>query len=188
MEIFNLFLEPIKLIVPKLPGAILNLIIGYILIRVINFIVKKLIRFLKFPKLRGIILSGINLFLWVLLITFIASSMGFGKLALAISSSAIVLVFFLNTGAAALISDIVSGLFLIQDPDFGVGMRVSIGSGDAKVEGIIKDIDMRKVRILDDKGNLHVFPNSNIEKNEWVLLEKDRKSSLKKVKELITKK
>lgn len=188
MEIINLFIEPIKAILPKIPGSILNLFVGYILIKIIMFIVRKLIKFLKFPKLRGIILSGVNLLLWILLISFVANSLGFGKLALAISSSAIVLVFFLNTGAASLISDIVAGLFLLQDPHFGVGMRVSIGAGDAKVEGQIKDIDMRKVRILDDNGRIHVFPNSLIEKNEWVLLEKNVSPKLQKAKELIASK
>jgi small-conductance mechanosensitive channel len=108
-----------------------------------------------------------------MLVIFVASSLGLTNLAWALSGSAVVLVFFLNSSAGPLIGNMVSGLFLIGDPDFTVGMRVI--TNDGKTEGIIKGIDMRKVRIQDAKGKLHVVPNSLVENTEWVILERKAK-------------
>lgn len=173
MEIVKLFLDPLAKILPKIPGALLNLLIGLILIKIATALIRRGIKILKIPHdLRGIIITLSKLFLWLFLIIFIVSQLGLGNLAVLISGSAVVLVFFLNTTAGPLLSDIFAGLFLIGDPDFTVGMKVQVNDG--KTEGLIKGIDMRKVRILDSKGKLHVVPNSVIEKGVWTVIERKK--------------
>lgn len=172
MDILNLFLEPIQAILPKIPSTLLNLIIGYIAIQVTLWIVASLLHLTSLPRLRGIILSLIRLALWVILIIFLANNLGFDKLAIAISGSALVLVFFLNTGLAPLITDAISGIFLCADPDFKIGSRVKIGKGENSTIGVVKEVDMRKVRLIDDEGNTHVMPNSILDKDFWTVLEK----------------
>jgi small-conductance mechanosensitive channel len=174
MEIVKLFWEPIAKVLPHIPGAILNLLIGLIIIKIATVLVRRGVKVLKIPHdLRGIIITLSKLFMWLFLIIFIVSQLGLGNLAVLISGSAVILVFFLNTTAGPLLSDIFAGLFLIGDPDFTVGMRVRVN--DDKTEGIIKGIDMRKVRILDDKGMMHIVPNSVIEKGVWTVLERKAK-------------
>lgn len=172
MDIIQLFAEPIIKILPKLPTAFLNLLIGYVFIKFIIWFLGHVLKFTKLPRLRGILLSLINLGLWVLLMIFVANGLGFDKLAVAISGSVLVLAFILNTGIAPLIADIVSGIFLCTDPDFKVGSKVKIGNGDSAVEGIIKEVDMRKVRILDSDDNIVVIPNSVTDKDKWIVIEK----------------
>lgn len=169
MEIINLYFEPIIKVFPKLPTALLNLLIGFVIIKAIMFVVRRGVRILNIHKdLRGIIITFSNLFLWLVLIVFILSQLGFGDLAILLSGSAVVLVFFLNSTAGPLLADVFAGVFLISDPDFTVGMEVE--TNDGKTKGIIKGIDMRKVRIQDEKGQLHVLPNSLIEKGEWTVI------------------
>lgn len=169
MEIIKLFLEPVTTIGPKLPAALLNFVVGYLLIKLIMFIVRRAVKILNIHQdLRGIIITFSKLFLWLVLIVFILSQLGFGDLAILLSGSAVVLVFFLNTTAGPLLADVFAGVFLISDPDFTVGMEVEVNDG--KTKGTIQGIDMRKVRILDEKGKLHVLPNSMIEKGEWTVV------------------
>jgi small-conductance mechanosensitive channel len=174
MDIFNAFVHPIIKLGPKLPEAALNLVVGFILIEVILFFAKRFLKIVRIPKdLKGLFLSGMRAILWLFLIIFVIKALGLGNLVLAISGSAVILAFVLNQGAAGLISDIISGISLAGDKNFHVGMKVSLNEG--KTVGIIKSVDMRKVRILDEKGQIHVVPNSVVEKNEWLVLETQTK-------------
>jgi len=40
------------------------------------------------------------------------------------------------------------------------------------VQGVVREIDFRKTRIMDDAGHLHVIPNRLIEGAEWIVLER----------------
>jgi len=174
MDVINLFVEPIKQIIPKIPGAFLDLIVGVIVIKILVAIVRHGVKLLKIPKdLRGLIITLTKLTSWVILTIFIVSELGLGNLAVMLSGSAVILVFFLNTSVGPLLADIFSGLSLISDPDFTVGMKVQVNDG--KTEGVIRGIDMRKVRIEDSKGKLHVIPNSLIEKGVWTVIERKAK-------------
>lgn len=174
MNIAEAIFLPLQHILPKLPVATFNLLVGIIFINIIMFAVRRAVRLLKIPHdLRGIVISLSNFVLWIMLTIFVASSLGLNNLAWALSGSALILVFFLNNSAGPLIANVVSGLFLIGDPDFTVGMKVI--TNDGKTEGVIKGIDMRKVRIQDTKGKLHVVPNSLVENTEWVILERKAK-------------
>jgi small-conductance mechanosensitive channel len=191
MNIVNLFVEPITRILPKLPIALLDLVIGYIIIRVLMGLLNHALKISKLPQVRGIIISLTKFILWIILLIFIFNDLGFGNFALALSGSVLVLAFFLNTGVAPLITDILAGVFLCTDPDFKTGSRVKLGTGENVTEGVVKDVDMRKVRILDDNGKIHVVPNSVVEKNTWIVLEKkdDTVKRVKdKAKEIIQKK
>lgn len=174
MDVIKAFFEPLVLIFPRLPAAIFNLLVGMVLIKIATTAIRHGIKFLRFPKdLRGIIITLSKLFMWLFLIIFIAIQLGLGNLAVLLSGSAVILVFFLNTTAGPLLSDVFAGVFLISDPDFTVGMKVQVNDG--KTEGVIRGIDMRKVRILDSKGKLHVIPNSLIEKGVWTVIERKAK-------------
>jgi len=177
------FIDPIVGIIPKIPNALLILALGIIFIKIIITFLDRFLslKVIKLPNgLKGILISVVKLFLWVFLFIFMISNLGFSNLALAISGSTAIFIFFLSSGASGLISDTISGIFLVGDPDFNVGDKVKAGEKDT--EGIIYDMDMRKTRIKDKNGEIHVIPNSLIEKKEWVVLErhKGRRKELNK--------
>lgn len=171
MDILEPIFRQIQNIIPKLPLIVFNLLVGMVIIKIITMLVRKAVKLLKIHHdLRGFIINAAKLISWTFLIIYTVSSLGFGSLAVMLSGSAVALAFILNNSAGSFLGDIFAGLSLISDPDFSVGMKVSINDG--KTEGVIKEIDMRKVRILDNKDKIHVIPNSFIEKNEWVVIER----------------
>lgn len=173
MNFFDEFLTNIKHFLPKLPMAILALLLGMIGIKIVIFILRKSIKIVRIPKdLRGIIITLTKFLLWTMLLLVIFYSLGLGSLAYVISGSALVLVFLLNNSIAPLLGNVFSGIFLVSDPHIGVGKRIV--TNDGKTEGVIEGIDMRKIRIRDDKGRLHVVPNSAVENSEWIILEKTK--------------
>jgi len=66
----------------------------------------------------------------------------------------------LAVGMAArdIISDFISGLFILLEGQYYVGDRVKISG----VEGEIKEITLRRTIIRDEAGLVHSFPNSQI--------------------------
>ncbi len=158
-----------------LPWAIIGLVLGWIIIRIIIHFLKRALKITRVhADLRGVIITVARFVLWIVLVITIAQGLGFGGLAVALSGSAAVVAFFLSASVGPLLSNLFAGLFLVSDPDIKVGMRVT--TNDGKTTGTIRGIDMRKVRIEDDKGLLHVVPNSLVEGTEWIILDrKDQK-------------
>ena len=181
MDILNAFIQPFLLLAPKVPNTIINFIIGYIIIKIIMYILKKSIKYFRLTKsFRGLVLACVHAILWAFLIMHLLEILGLSSLVVIISGSAVFLGFILNQGLAQTISDIASSISLAQDKDFRIGSRVSINEG--KTIGEICALDMRKVRIIDDDGKLHVLPNSVVDKNEWILLERPEKNESHKPK------
>jgi small-conductance mechanosensitive channel len=112
----------------------------------------------------------IRVALWILLLVAVLQVLGLSSVALAVTGSFAILLFGFSSGISNTVSDLVAGLQIANDKDFKVGYRVK--AGDQKTEGIIRELDIKKTRIEDDKGRIHVIPNSVIEKNEWVVLER----------------
>ncbi len=181
MDIFNAFLQPFITLAPKIPNAIINLIIGYVIIKIVMFILRKSIKYFRLTKsVRGLVLACINAFLWAFLIMHLLEILGLSSLVVIISGSAVFLGFILNQGLAQTISDIASSISLAQDKDFRIGSRVSLNEG--KTIGEIIALDMRKVRIRDDEDKIHILPNSVVDRGEWILLERPEKNESHKPK------
>lgn len=181
---FDFLIEPIIRIVPKIPETIFTLLAGYLIISFTIWFLEYLLSLAKLPKLKGVALSIIKTALWLVLIIFIANMLGFTKLAIALSGTALVLAFFLNNAVGPLLMDIVSGVFLCGDPDFKTGSKVKIGKGDDAIIGTLTEVDMRKVRIKDENGLIHVFPNAVLDRDVWTVLEKPE-SRVKRAKAVI---
>jgi small-conductance mechanosensitive channel len=189
--VFEAFGRPIVELFPKLPEALLDFAVGYVIIKILIWLLDHFLRLTKQPKIKGIIISLAKMALWLILFIVIANNMGFNRLAVAISGSVLILAFILNNGLAPLVSDALSGIFLCADQDFKPGSRIRIGKGKEAMEAELIEVDMRKVRFIDDKGLIHVFPNSKVDKEEWVVVSKPETRSLKTAvaaKELIKRK
>jgi len=78
----------------------------------------------------------------------------------------------LAAGGSTVISDVVAGVFLANDTDFSVGDEVIVGVPEASTQGIVESMDVRRTRLRDKNGILHVIPNSVVERKEWVVLNK----------------
>lgn len=172
MEMLEPFIEPVIKFFPKVPNAILALIFGYLLVMIARYLIKESLVVAKTPRaLTQMILSIANFFMWVLLIAAILKSLGLGQVALALSGSVAITGVLLATGASTLVTDLIAGLYLVKDRDFNVGYTIKSG----EIEGEIEKIDLRKVRIRDKSGKLHVVPSSIFDKNQWIVLDEGDK-------------
>lgn len=61
-------------------------------------------------------------------------------------------------GAQSLVTDVVSGMFILFENQFLVGDFVEIGSA----KGIVEAVEVRHTQIRDDQGKLHIIPNGQI--------------------------
>ncbi len=64
----------------------------------------------------------------------------------------------LGFGAQRLVRDVISGIFLIAEDQFGVGDYVTIG----QATGVVEELGMRTTRIRDEQGRLWILANGDI--------------------------
>lgn len=64
----------------------------------------------------------------------------------------------LGMGAQTLVKDVINGLFILVEDQFGVGDVVEI----AGVSGVVVEINPRRTVLRDLSGNVHTIPNSAI--------------------------
>ena len=168
---FN-FSQKYSVLIDKLPNLLITIIVGYAVILLIRITLKKVFRISFGNKaLKDIILSTIDIGLWILFLAAILQEIGLGQIALILSSSVAILGLAVSMGSTSFVSDLIAGIFLAQDRSFHIGERIKIED----TEGHIEKMDARKVRIRDDKGNLHIFPNSIFDKTHWVVIIKEDK-------------
>ncbi len=154
----------------KLPQILLTLIVGFLLIKLIKALIHGVIRVSRANQaLKGILMSVVDVGLWILVLAAIFQQLGLGQIALALSGTVAIAGIAISVGSSAFIQDMVAGIFLSQDPDFNVGDTIE----HAGVEGIVERMDARKVRLRDKGGDLHVYPNSSFDKEPWIVLEKN---------------
>lgn len=164
-------IEGMNDILPKIPKAIIALVAGYIAIKLFSVLARGILGAFRLPQgLRGILISVIDGLLWVFLIISVLQTLGMGNLVLILSGSLAAVGLAIASGTSSLVADIVAGIFLSKDKDFSVGDEVI--AGEKPTEGTIESMDMRRTRIRDKDGQLHVIPNSVVERKEWVVLAK----------------
>lgn len=172
-NLFDPIAQSINDILPKIPLAILILLAGIVVLRVIAWFAQLLIAHLNVPKnLQGIILSLFNALMSVFLVIIFLQSLGLSNVAFIFSAAVAATGLAIGNGSVTLITDIISGIYLARDRNFSVGDIVR--AGDEPVEGEIMSMDMRRTRIKDSKGHIHSLPNSVIERKAYVLITKKR--------------
>ena len=155
----------------KLPQLLLTLVLGYIAIKVIKAIIHSAIRVSRANQaMKGVLISVVDIGLWILVLAAILQQVGLGSVAVALSGTVAIAGIAISIGSSAFVQDLVAGIFLAQDPDFSVGDTIETG----QIVGTVERMDARKVRLRDQKGKLHVYPNSAFDKASWVLIEKKK--------------
>ena len=153
----------------RLPQLLLTVVAGYILIKLIRMFLHSLMGYSKAnTALKGILLSVLDVAMWIFLIAALLQQVGLTQISLALSGTVAISALALSAGSTAFVQDLVAGIFLAQDPDFNPGDRIKVDD----VEGVVERMNARKIRLRDDKGVLHVFPNSQLDRSAWMVLKK----------------
>ena len=153
----------------RAPEFLITLAVGLVVVEILIFLLSSVLRLARIPAgLKHLLFSLARMFLWVVLFLVVIQTLGLNNVLVAITGSSVIVALFLSTGVAPLITDLLSGLTLAGDRSFQPGSRVIAGGN--KTEGIIESLDIRKTRIRDRQGKLHVLPNTDIDNHEWVVL------------------
>lgn len=171
------FTGPIEKLIPRLPGALLTFVVGFIVIQFLLVIIGLLLDALRTTKaLHQILHSTAGVILWGGVIALTLQSLGLTQIALAVSGSFAIIGIGVASGANKLVSDVVAGLFLAKNRNFKIGQRIKIDT----VEGRIHSLDVRKVRVLSDDGKLSIIPNAKFDELIWQILpDEDKDQSVK---------
>ncbi|MEP7288248.1 MAG: mechanosensitive ion channel domain-containing protein [Chloroflexota bacterium] len=102
---------------------------------------------------------------WILIMAGILQALNLNELAIAVGGSISLVALGIATAASGNLGDIIAGVFLASDPDFGSGFVIKTGD----ISGTIERIDLRKTRIRAEDGKLHVVPNKAIESTVWIV-------------------
>ncbi len=154
----------------RVPGAVAVFIGGWIALKVVLAVVTKTMKAAETePTIASLFRAVISVAGWVLILAGTLKALGLNELALAVSGSIAAAALGIAMGLSGTTSDIIAGVFLVTDPDFKVGYTVKAGG----VEGVIQSIDLRKTRIVDKEGKLHVVPNRAVESAVWTVQKRD---------------
>jgi small-conductance mechanosensitive channel len=149
--------------------ALFDLLVGIIVIRLLVRAIRLLLKLTQIQTaLRYVITSIAETLLWVLLSITLLQELGLNNIIFFFTGSIAAIGIAMAAGGSTLISDIVAAVFLARDGDFNVGDEVI--AGEAPTHGIIERMDARRIRIRDEEGNLHILPNSLVERKEWVVV------------------
>ncbi|HEY2004421.1 MAG TPA: mechanosensitive ion channel domain-containing protein [Candidatus Saccharimonadia bacterium] len=159
----------INTLLPRLPNALFDLLLGILIIRLLVRVVKYTLKLTHVQDgFRQVLTSVLEMLMWVLLSITLLNELGFSGVIYFFSGSVFAIGLLLSAGGSTLASDVVAGIFLARDRDFNVGDEVI--AGETPTMGIVEHIDARRVRLRDSNGVLHVIPNSLIERKEWVVV------------------
>jgi small-conductance mechanosensitive channel len=103
-----------------------------------------------------VLTSTFTAFLWIISIAMILGEFGF-DLGPVIASAGIVGVA-IGLGAQTLVKDVLSGVFMLVEDQYGVGDTVKVG----EVEGLVEKVGLRITTVRDSAGTLWFLRNGEI--------------------------
>lgn len=167
----NHVLDALNIIVPRLPNALFDLLLGILIIRVLERVLRFIMKYTSIqPALRDVLASVISIIMWIFLTITLLNELGFSGVIYFFTGSVAALGIAMAAGGSTLVSDIIAGIFLARDNDFNVGDEVIVG--ERPTLGTVVSMDARRTRLRDEYGVLHVIPNSVVERKEWVVIRK----------------
>ncbi|GAA0668049.1 mechanosensitive ion channel domain-containing protein [Natronoarchaeum mannanilyticum] len=107
----------------------------------------------------------VGVFLWFGVALTLLKVVGMGDIAASLGTAAGFVALGISFALSNMIADTVAGVYLLRDPDFEIGDRVTVES----VTGTVVGIELRKCRIELDSGDTVVLANKDVEK-KWTRL------------------
>jgi small-conductance mechanosensitive channel len=152
---------------PKLVMALVFLTVAYVGIKIALRIVRGALDAI-YPADQDLIVSlattVVSVFLWFTAALTLLNIIGLGDIAASLGTAAGFIALGVSYALSNMIADTVSGVYLLRDPDFNPGDRVTADG----TTGIVRDIGLRKSRLDLDDGDRVVVGNSAVEK-KWTV-------------------
>ena len=168
MDKFNEKMEAIKSlewlidIIGHIGISIVQIIIASIVIKLLNTFIRKSLKLnnklseRKKQTLSEVLSSVIKYTVWFIVICSILTTFGVNVTSLiAVAGVGSVAIGF---GAQSLVQDIITGMFILFEDQFGVGDIITVDM----LTGTVESIGLRSTRIRSADGDLHIIPNGMI--------------------------
>jgi len=160
------FVDGVLGALPRLLTGVLFLTLSYVAIRIVLAVVRSVLERIYPPDqdlIVDLIVAVVSLFLWFGAALALLKIVGMGDIAASLGTATGFIALGVAFALKEMIADTVAGVYLLRDPDFGIGDAVTTAS----VSGTVVGIDLRKTRIRSEDGDLAVLANRDVEK-KWV--------------------
>jgi small-conductance mechanosensitive channel len=154
---------------PKLILAAVFLVLAYIGISIVLKIVRSVLDRLynqESDLVVTLLTTIVGILLWFGAGLTVLKIVGMGEVAASLGTAAGFIALGISYALSNMIADTVAGVYLLRDPDFNIGDRVTADS----VTGTVTAIELRKSRFELEDGNTIVVANRDVEKR-WTRLE-----------------
>lgn len=157
------FAGDIEAALPRLLTAAVFVAGAYIVITLIRMVLRRVFDRL-YPGDEKLVadfsLLAVTIALWFAAALALLSVVGLEGLAASMGTATGFLALGIAYALSDMIADTVAGLYLLRDPDFNAGDRVTT----ADVSGVVRTIGLRKSRLEMDDGDILVLSNQAVEK------------------------
>lgn len=156
------FADQVAAAAPRIVSAIIFAVLAYV---AVSFVLKLARASLErwYPADQQLVadlgVTVVAIFLWFGVALTLLKILGMGEIAAGLGTAAGFVALGVSYALSDMIEDTVSGIYLLRDPDFHVGDRIST----EKVSGTVAAIELRKSRIETDDGNRVIVANRDIE-------------------------
>ncbi|WP_224268622.1 mechanosensitive ion channel domain-containing protein [Haloprofundus salinisoli] len=167
-EALERFLGQLVDAIPVLLVGLVFLVLAATVVKVVLFVVKAVLaRALpgESPVYRQFIVTIVSVFLWFGVALSFLSIVGLEGIATSLGTAAGFVALGVSYATSGMIADAVAGVYLLRDPDFNPGDRVTTGD----VTGEVVSIELRKTRLRVEDDTV-VQGNAEIE-NRWTKLD-----------------
>lgn len=117
------------------------------------------------PAVVRLIASSVKFVAWIFGFTAVFNALGLTQIAITLGGTVALVGMSLASGLNTIPQDLLAGIFLISDEDFKAGRMVKTGG----IEGVLREVTIRKTKIVDAEGKLHVIPNRTIDQATYVI-------------------
>lgn len=161
----NNLVAGVETAVPRLVAGLAFALVAYVAIRVVLGVVGFALRTYYSERQALVVqlcVTVVGIFLWFGAGLVFLNIVGFGDIAASLGTAVGFIALGVSYALSEMIEDTVSGVYLLQDPDFEVGDRVLVGD----TAGTVAAIELRKSRFTLDNGDTAILANRDVEA-EW---------------------
>jgi small-conductance mechanosensitive channel len=156
------FVDSIATAIPDILAALLFLLLAYIAVKIVLSVARSTLRRVYTGQQQLIVdllVTVLAIVLWFGVALTLLSILGLGEIAASLGTATGFIALGVAYALSEMIEDTVAGVYLLRDPDFNVGDRVSTDAAT----GTVRAIELRKSRIETDEGDMVIVANRSIE-------------------------
>lgn len=168
------FLADLQAAVPRLLAGLLFLLVAWVLVKLVLTVLRAVLErtpVFESPVYRQAVVTVVGIFLWFGVLLGFLATVGLPSIAASLGTATGFVALGVSYAASEPIADAVAGVYLLRDPDFMPGDRVTVGD----MTGVVRAIELRKTRFGVD-GDLVVRGNAEVERH-WRKLDGDDESA-----------